>query len=660
MTLHRWLDHLCPWVVWGAVAATGIYEPWELVAMAIPLLLAAWVEQRRLELSSHRRFLEWGVVALLLVDALLARNFLGSLVRVLFALMGLRLALPRQRRERRQLILMAFLLFLTTSVSTTDLAFLGSALAFLVATAALLLHLNWEESATLRRGPSPRAPFRQLTLWTVGVLLVSVLTFLAMPRITLGLRPFSFIRRGMIGSAAGLSDGVDLGKEGPIQANGTAVLRVAPLRPLPPQERARWTEELSLLRGLALEEVRGMTWQASARTPRTPAQSWVTEGQLEAPREAEFFILPSRTTIFTTPYGLESIRGPLAMPLRAGDGGGLRWTWLPSQGFPVRMSWSGPATAPRLLKDDLEPGSPRWRILTHVGPEHAAAVRTSQALAPGDRPPAEVVQGLVEAVRTRFKYTLSNPSGTSQNPLEDFLEHSRAGHCEYFASGLALMIRARGIPARVVNGYRLGPWVEEGGYFLVTEEQAHAWVEWWDGSARRWQVEDATPAAEQRTWEAEGLSAWERLSDTLRYRWERYVVRFSDQDQEAGVTWARARLEGWSWQLPRWPWLAGGGILAVLLGLRHLLRRTSGAKGSPGLRQLRPLVRAVPRELQPSPGETLRTWLERLGRLRPERAGSLATLADRLESHAYGDHPDRDLERQVRTEARAWRKMPRA
>ncbi|HJV89970.1 MAG TPA: transglutaminaseTgpA domain-containing protein [Holophagaceae bacterium] len=662
MKAGRWIDHLCPWIVWGGVASTGIYEPWELLAMSLPLIFAATLEARRADLSGWRRSLEWGALALLVVDAFITRNFLGSLVRVLFVLMGLRLALPRQRRERRQLLLMAFLLFLTTAVSTTDLMFLGASLAFLAGTAVTLLHLNWEESASLRRGPSPQAPFRKLVTWSVGMLVLATLAFLAMPRVTIGLRPFSFIRRGMLGSAAGLSDGLDLGKEGPIQSNGTAVLRVAPTRALSPEDRARWAEELGLLRGLALEEVKGMVWQSTPRTPRAPLQSFIDEGLPRGDREAEFFLLPSRNTLFTVPYGLQAVKGPLPLPLRAAEGGGLRWGWLPSQGFPLRLTWSSDLATSRALKEDRPASNVRWNALTQLGPEHEAARRASYHFAPGYQPAPELAQHLSGALRSRFKYTLTNPSGAAANPLEDFLENSHAGHCEYFASSLALMLRARGVPARVVNGYRLGPWVEQGGYFLVSEEQAHAWVEWWDEATGRWRAEDATPSAELRVREAQGLSTWERLADTLRYRWERYVVRFSDEDQEAGLGWARGQVEGWSWKRPGWPWLAAGGALLGLLLFRwfgpKLPRRGQESPG--GLRELKPLLRQVPPTLKPTSGETAHAWFQRLADAWPERSRALDALARAVDALAYGGAANPELGALVKAEAKAWARRPEA
>ena len=653
MKLSRWIDHLAPWVAWSAVLATGLYEPWELLAGALPLLLAGLVEARRLDLLTWRRSLEISALALLAVDLFLNRNFFGAVVRTLFLLMALRLALPRQRRERRQLLLMAFLVFLTTAISTTEFSFLLASLAFLLAAAATLLHQAWEESASLRRGPAAPPPFRRLGPWMGAILLMAGAAFLVMPRVTLGLRPLPALSRGLLGQGSGLSTGLDLSKEGPIRPQGDTVLRIAPLEPLDPGRRQRWMGELGLLRGLALEEVRGMAWAPMDLTPApSPLGLYRAEG-LPTERAAEFFVAPSPSPILPLPYGLDRIRPPLPLPMRAGEGGSLRWAWLPSRGLPLRLEWL-PQRTPTLRESGELTPSRRARLL-RLGPEHAAAGRQSRALAPEDLPPAALAGRLAEALRSRFRYTLDNPSGGARNPLEDFLEHSHAGHCEYFAAGLALMLRARGIPARIVNGYRLGPWIEEGGYFRVTQEQAHAWVEWWDDETRAWRVEDGTPAGDLGAAEARGLGPWTRLADALRYRWDRYVVRFSDEDQQAGVDWARARLEGWRWQRPRWPWLALAGALLGLLALRQAWPRLRRDPATPeGIRALKPLLRRVPVNAQPRRGETARAWLLRLGRLRPDRAAPLQALARAVDAETYGPGSGEDLRAVAKREAKAW------
>ena len=62
-------------------------------------------------------------------------------------------------------------------------------------------------------------------------------------------------------------------------------------------------------------------------------------------------------------------------------------------------------------------------------------------------------------------------------PLEDFLFVQKAGHCEYFASALAVMLRTVGVPTRSVNGFYGGEWNSFGHYLAVRQGDAHSWVE---------------------------------------------------------------------------------------------------------------------------------------------------------------------------------------
>jgi len=249
-----------------------------------------------------------------------------------------------------------------------------------------------------------------------------------------------------------------------------------------------------------------------------------------------------------------------------------------------------------------------------------------------------VLARTLESALRGFRYTLDNPSGRAANPLADFLDRTQAGHCEYFASAMALMLRARGIPARVVNGYRLGPWIPEGGYFRVSQDQAHSWVEYWDEG--RWRRADPTPAAPAGSGSSfAGLGTLSRWVDALSYRWERYVVRFSDQDQQAGLTWIQERWQGWEWRWKR-PSLGLSWTVAILL-IAWTAWRTQGywrpAPEGPGrIRALRPLLNAVRRSSPPKPGETARTWLLRLADHRPERQAALQQLADAIDADAYG------------------------
>jgi transglutaminase-like putative cysteine protease len=631
-------------VALGAALSTGIYEPGELAVMALPLAAAAGVEILRWDLGRHHRWLEVGALAFFLADLARGRGIFPVAIHTLFVLAGLRLALPRELSQRRQLVLMGFLLFLTTAVSTTDLVFLFWALVWIGAAATALLQQSWEASASLRRGVLSRPPYARVPAWIGAALLVGSGFFLVLPRLNTGFRPAAFLgTTGAAAAQAGLGDQVDLAGGGPIQPNPEVILRIAP----PPGTDPALLQGLDLLHGVALESVEGMRW---APSDLTPGDAFRASHRATALQQAEFLFSPSAQGILTLPYGTINLAPP-DLPLRRGSGGSLRWRFPRNRPVPLSVSWS---------LGDQDPveswlSSRRLDQLLELSPEHEAARRWSLRLAPGILPTQDLARALERALRG-FRYTLDNPSGRAANPLEDFLERTQAGHCEYFASAMALMLRARGVPARVVNGFRLGPWIPEGGYFRVSQDQAHSWVEYWDQG--RWHRADPTPAtgagAQANRYALDTLSRW---LDTLSYQWDRHVVRFSDQDQLAGFTWLQTQYQGWEW---RWkaPPASLSWALALLAAVwigwrtRSLWRPVSPGPGR--IRALRPLLAQTRHVAAPVAGETARTWLLRLTVLRPERGPFLEELANVVDAEAYGGRNDA-ASALAKAEAAAWR-----
>ena len=78
---------------------------------------------------------------------------------------------------------------------------------------------------------------------------------------------------------------------------------------------------------------------------------------------------------------------------------------------------------------------------------------------------------------TRFGYTLELPRDSPQDPIADFLFVRKRGHCEYFASSMAIMLRTLGIPSRVVNGFRTTEFNDLTGNYVIRASSAHSWVE---------------------------------------------------------------------------------------------------------------------------------------------------------------------------------------
>ena len=665
MRLSRWLDHLPPWLSFGALASTGVFEPGEVVAMAAPLVAAGLVETFRLGLDRWRRALGIGVLVLILLDALRRPGLIPVVVHTLFLLCGARLILPRDFPQRRQILLMAFLLFLTTSLTTVNLAFLGWGLAWTVAAAGVLLQLAWEQSAQFRRGQALNPPFRRLLPWSLGALILATGFFLILPRVALGIRPFGLGVTSLAGAQAGFSSRLELGGGGAVAPNADVVLRILPPDRLTPARFRELEGELGLWRGLGLNQFDGRKWES--REPQ-----WTRDVVIQSsgvgldPHQAlECYLGATPMGIVPLPYGSLVLEPPANLPLRRDVfHGAIRWVYPQANRYTLRLQ----LMKTRKPLPEPEPQDRGRAVLTYTGPEAAFVSDWSHRLAPGNLTPGALAARLQEGLRSQFRYTLDNPSGKARNPLADFLERSKAGHCEYFASALALMLRVRGVPARVVNGYRLGPWIPEGGYWLITQNEAHSWVEYFDRETG-WRVADPTPPAPPSPVLSPSLMATlSRWMDAAKFSWDRHVVRFSGEDQQAGVNWIQAKAA--SIQMPdvrqmsrdfTTPKGLGGFILSI--GLAWLMWRTRARwmpllhfrRTSKGLVPLKPLLKRAGPELEPGEGETARQWLSRLAQARPERKSHLERLSTLVDQVAYGGAAEGLLRTQVREEARHWK-----
>ncbi|MBN9123002.1 MAG: DUF4129 domain-containing protein [Planctomycetes bacterium] len=173
---------------------------------------------------------------------------------------------------------------------------------------------------------------------------------------------------------------------------------------------------------------------------------------------------------------------------------------------------------------------------------------------------------------------------TSVDPIEDFLFHSRAGHCERFATALVLMLRSQGIPAVFVLGFKGCEHVENGRY-VVKQEHAHAWVEALvsvpgqpetrDPFARayHWRTLDPTPGA---LGDAEAERGWLERANTWVGEWFReYVTNYTPEQRQKALAELAARLA-------RPETFAGlAAAVAAAYGLRFLLRRRAARAARP-------------------------------------------------------------------------------
>lgn len=152
------------------------------------------------------------------------------------------------------------------------------------------------------------------------------------------------------------------------------------------------------------------------------------------------------------------------------------------------------------------------------------------------------IQRLLDYLTTsgEFSYSMTVADTKSGlDPVEDFLFVRKAGHCEYFASSMAVLLRFADVPSRLVTGYKGVEPNQAGGFYLVRQLLAHAWVEAYDAKTGQWITVDPTPGeardnavVRRRTW----LHMLADVRDVVTRLWSYYVVSFNFEDQKRIVT----------------------------------------------------------------------------------------------------------------------------
>jgi transglutaminase-like putative cysteine protease len=171
---------------------------------------------------------------------------------------------------------------------------------------------------------------------------------------------------------------------------------------------------------------------------------------------------------------------------------------------------------------------PRYLQLPRLDPRIAELARKVTAFATTDETRAFALE---QYLRANYEYSLDGEGPASKDPLAEFLFEKRRGHCEYFASALAVMLRTLKIPSRVVTGFQSGRLNPLNGWYVMRDSDAHAWVEAWM-PAQGWTAWDATPvrAAERGPSVLKGLYAYLDAADLF---WQEWVMGYGFSQQVA-------------------------------------------------------------------------------------------------------------------------------
>jgi transglutaminase-like putative cysteine protease len=389
-----------------------------------------------------------------------------------------------------------------------------------------------------RRAGKRNAEARQLPLVALVLLLLTFV--LALPLFLVAPRSgaAALTRSGAaLTNFIGFSDSVTLGQIGDLKRDNAIVMHVR-LEAADLRNGFRW-------RGVALDEFTGRGWRKSPEARRLS----------DTKIEKGFFLLGTTEALqhlTTQTVFLEPIESPVLF-------GATRPIAIQGDFSIVRADSEGSMQARKHEFERLI-----YKVVSDTTEPDASVLRSDARLYPvtfqryRQRPDSldSRIDALANAVvfnanaRNRYdeakaiELHLQQEYGYSlemraagPDPLADFLFRVKTGHCEYFSTAMAVMLRTRGIAARVVNGFLPGEYNDAAGAYTVRQSDAHSWVEVYFPESQAWVTFDPTPPGGRIEPVSAGLAArLGKYAEALELVWFQYVVGYDRQEQRSLAT----------------------------------------------------------------------------------------------------------------------------
>ena len=366
-----------------------------------------------------------------------------------------------------------------------------------------------------------------------GSVAIGAVIFLLLPRFSRGYMSGFNLQPTLI---SGFSDDVELGEIGEIKKSSMLVMRVSVDGGVTAARGVHW-------RGIALTEFDGKRWYNEPHEPTTlmpGAEGWfhMHAGTPQtAGKTIHYTVLlePIASSAVFVANDVESMRGRFSG--EAGTPFSQRRSYLlrdpqgsifnPYHNF-SRMQYEARSVLP----------TPPAAALRRAGTDYSADIRemylqlpaldaripelTKQITARADNPydKASAIEGYL---RSHYGYTLDLSGPPQADPLAYFLFQKRAGHCEYFAAAMTVMLRSAGIPARYINGFLTGEYNSVGGDFVVRASDAHSWVEAYFPSFG-WLTFDPTPPSDEKP--PGFFAALGHYWDWFELQWSEWVINY--------------------------------------------------------------------------------------------------------------------------------------
>jgi transglutaminase-like putative cysteine protease len=529
--LHRRLAVLMSLAGLVAFAGGAGFELISSSLAAIALITALfWHPDRELSYRLERIWLP--LATILVARALLHVFFIHDdvvipVVDLLLLLLAAEALRSLDAPNDLRLYALSFALILAATAYRPGIIFLLAFVGYVaLSTLALMVgHLRRRaESYRIREVPVGRGLLTTTASLSGAILVVALFVFVTFPRVSQG-----WAGRGetLATTIAGFSDQVSIGEHGAtILGNPEIVLRVEfPDGEPPGLAGLHW-------RGRSYDRFDGIRWTRSEGLPSSVAPNrWYSRWSGQRIRQRIFGAALDTRVLFALHPVLDIRPDNGIQPLFDNAGDYVYW----GSGPPAYTAYS-PAGRPspeelRAAERGYTPND-RYYLQLPTGLD-ARIAQLADSLTSG----LETRYDKVVAIRDHlysFGYTRDLPATDRQTTLHYFLFERRAGHCEYFSTAMVVLLRSAGIHARNVNGFLGGQWSEFGDYLVVTQNEAHSWVEVWFPEYG-WVAFDPTPpGAGSRG----ALAAWfwpgRIFFDGLQHRWSKWVLDYSVEDQ-AGI-----------------------------------------------------------------------------------------------------------------------------
>ncbi|HEU4796433.1 MAG TPA: DUF3488 and transglutaminase-like domain-containing protein [Pyrinomonadaceae bacterium] len=332
----------------------------------------------------------------------------------------------------------------------------------------------------------------------------------------------------------GFSENVTLGQIGTLKQDDGLVMRVRIENGDIPRG-LRW-------RGVALDEFTGLSWRKSqeARRPEpvTERSGFFQLGTTEALHRLTtqtFFLEPLESPVLFAAPRVVAVQGDLPfVRLDAENSIQSRRHDFERVMYKAISDTNEPEVAE--LQDDMRPYPATYQrylqLPERLDPRIVQLART-MILEGNARNRYDAAKTIEWQLQRDFGYSL-DMKASGPDPLADFLFNIKAGHCEYFATAMTVLLRTHGVAARVVNGFLPGEYNEAAGAYTVRQSDAHSWVEVYFPESRSWVTFDPTPSAGRVNPVNSGLTAQlSKYAEALELLWFQYVVGYDKQEQRS-------------------------------------------------------------------------------------------------------------------------------